>query len=99
LAEFTGERVIPGQVDRDLWNEHFARYLFAARLCRHKRVLDLACGTGYGAAGLAQTASQVVGLDYSTDALAYAKEEYPNLRLVRSSATSFRLRDFSFEVF
>src|SRR5450759_676652 len=28
--EFTGERVIPGQVDADLLNEHLARYAFAA---------------------------------------------------------------------
>ena len=28
--EFTGERVIPGQVDINLYNEHFARYAFAA---------------------------------------------------------------------
>ena len=40
LAEFTGERVIPGQVDADLLNEHLARYAFAARLARGKRVLD-----------------------------------------------------------
>ena len=32
LAEFTGERVIPGRVDVDLLNEHLARYAFAARL-------------------------------------------------------------------
>ena len=31
LAEFTGERVIPGKVDPDLLNEHVARYAFAAR--------------------------------------------------------------------
>ena len=24
MAEFTGERVIPGQVDADLWNVHLA---------------------------------------------------------------------------
>ena len=29
LAEFTGERLIPGQVDVDLLNEHMARYTFA----------------------------------------------------------------------
>jgi hypothetical protein len=49
LAEFTGERVIPGQVDADLWNEHFARYLFASRLARGRRVVDLGSGSGYGA--------------------------------------------------
>ena len=54
LAEFTGERVIPGQVDIDLLNEHLARYTFAARLARGKRVLDAGCGAGYGSAELAQ---------------------------------------------
>ena len=29
MNEFTGERVIPGEVETDLWNEHFARYAFA----------------------------------------------------------------------
>jgi len=47
LAEFTGERVIPGQVDADLLNEHLARYAFAARLSRRKQVLDAGCGAGY----------------------------------------------------
>jgi hypothetical protein len=31
LVEFTGERVIPGQVNDDLWSEHVARYAFARR--------------------------------------------------------------------
>ena len=56
LAEFTGERVIPGQVDVDLLNEHLARYAFAARLARGKRVLDAGCGAGYGSAELARAA-------------------------------------------
>jgi protein-L-isoaspartate O-methyltransferase len=56
LAEFTGERVIPGEVDIDLLNEHMARYTFAARLARGKRVLDAGCGTGYGSAELARAA-------------------------------------------
>ena len=33
MKEFTGERVIPGQVNDDLWAEHIARYAFAARSC------------------------------------------------------------------
>ncbi len=85
--EFTGERVIPGQVDPDLWNEHLARYAFAARWsanARNLRVLDAGCGSGYGAAHLAclDPAVQVVGLDNSEEALAYARQHYasPNLR-------------------
>ena len=33
VIEFTGERVIPGEVNDDLWAEHIARYAFAPRLC------------------------------------------------------------------
>ncbi len=29
MSEFTGERVIPGKVNDDLWAEHIARYAFA----------------------------------------------------------------------
>jgi predicted O-methyltransferase YrrM len=58
LAEFTGERLIPGQVDVDLLNEHMARYTFAVRLARGKRVLDAGCGAGYGSAELARVAEQ-----------------------------------------
>ena len=61
LIEFTGERVVPGQVDADLWNEHLARYAFAAPLAPGKRVLDAGCGSGYGSAELARTARTVVG--------------------------------------
>ena len=34
--EFTGERVIPGQVSDDLWAEHVARYAFASQLIEKK---------------------------------------------------------------
>lgn len=98
--EFTGERVVPGQVDADLWNEHIARYLFAARLARHKRVLDLACGTGYGAAELAVTAERVVGVDRAPEAVAHARAHYrqPNLSFVRAQVTDVPLRDGAFQL-
>ena len=46
MPEFTGERLVPGQVDIDLLNEHLARYIFAVRLARGKRVLTPAVGPG-----------------------------------------------------
>ena len=76
MIEFTGERVVPGQVDVDLWNEHLARYTFAARLAAGKKVLDAGCGTGYGSAVLAQRAASVTGLDIAPEAIAYARENY-----------------------
>ena len=51
VTEFTGERVIPGQVNDDLWAEHVARYAFAARFASGRRALDAGCGTGYGVDG------------------------------------------------
>ena len=57
MVEFTGERVIPGQVNDDLWSEHVARYAFARRYAEGKRVLDAGCGAGYGSAELAQSAT------------------------------------------
>ena len=44
---FTGERFIPG-VQGEIWLEHWHRYHFAARWAAGKRVLDVACGEGYG---------------------------------------------------
>jgi SAM-dependent methyltransferase len=87
LVEFTGERVIPGQVNDDLWSEHVARYAFARRYADGKRVLDAGCGTGYGSAELAQAAATVTGVDISADAIEYASASYPipGLRFLESS--------------
>mgnify|MGYP003623051184 CR=1 FL=1 len=70
MPEFTGERLIPGEVDIDLLNEHMARYNFAARLTRGKRVLDAGCGTGYGSLELARMAARVTGIDIAPEAAA-----------------------------
>lgn len=73
---FTGERMIPGHVDADLYQEHLARYIFAEQLARGKHVLDAACGAGYGSHRLAQLAEKVTGIDSSPDAVAYARANY-----------------------
>jgi ubiquinone/menaquinone biosynthesis C-methylase UbiE len=100
LAEFTGERIIPGEVDIDLLNEHLARYAFAARLARGKRVLDTGCGAGYGSAELAHSAQTAVGIDVSADAIAFARANYrlPNLTFEVASCTALPHRDASFDL-
>jgi SAM-dependent methyltransferase len=99
-SEFTGERVIPGRVDVDLWNEHLARYLFAARLARRKRVLDIGCGAGYGSFELARTAAAVTAIDVSPDALEHAAKHFsaPNIEFREASATQLPLPDASFDL-
>jgi SAM-dependent methyltransferase len=108
--EFTGERVIPGQVDPDLWNEHLSRYAFAARLVgrlpagkrRRLRVLDAGCGSGYGAALLAAAAPGVkaIGVDISEEALAWASGHYPapNLRFQPGDCLALPFADHEFDV-
>ena len=74
--KFTGERVIPGECEPDLLNEHMARYRFAQRFAAGKVVLDAACGSGYGTALLAENAKTVVGCDISHEAIEYARQAY-----------------------
>lgn len=90
--EFTGERVIPGQVDVDLFNEHVSRYAFARGFAKGKRVLDLGCGTGYGAFAMAQVAASVTGVDLSQDAINHARLHYPaaNLKFEQGDVTEVR---------
>jgi len=100
LAEFTGERAIPGEIDPDLWNEHVARYAFAARFAGNKRVLDAGCGAGYGAAELSQTASEVIALDVAAQALSYVQAHYApaNLRLIQASCAALPLASASVDL-
>jgi SAM-dependent methyltransferase len=99
-VEFTGERLVPGQVSDELLNEHMARYAFAARLARAKRVLDAGCGTGYGSAELAYRATVVIGADNAPEAIEYARARYrlPNLSFERATCTSLPHPDASFDL-
>jgi SAM-dependent methyltransferase len=100
LAEFTGERVVPGEVDIDLFNEHMARYVFAARLARGKRALDAGCGAGYGASELARAAQSVAGVDCAVEAIEYARANYraPNLVFEQASCDALPFADASFDL-
>jgi len=57
---------------------HRQRYRFAASYAANRRVLDLACGIGYGSRILKNEggASEVVGLDAAPDAIDYARRHY-----------------------
>jgi SAM-dependent methyltransferase len=73
--EFTGERFTPECV-REIWYEHVHRYVFAREFVGGLRVLDAACGEGYGSAMLAGRAASVVGVDISEEAIAHARGRY-----------------------
>src|SRR5438876_6906296 len=81
MIEWTGERYVPWMEGAEIGYEHLHRYAFATQFVRNKRVLDLACGEGYGSNLLARTAKQVVGIDIDEEAVKHAKNKYirPNL--------------------
>ncbi|MEO7916253.1 MAG: class I SAM-dependent methyltransferase, partial [Dokdonella sp.] len=88
--EFTGERFTPECV-REIWYEHWHRYAFARSFCAGKRVLDAACGEGYGSNLLADVAAEVVGVDLSEQAIKHARARYgtrQNLRFESADATA-----------
>ena len=95
--EFTGERFTPECV-REIWYEHWHRYAFARTFARGKRVVDAACGEGYGSAMLAHEAREVIGVDIAEKAIAHARSRYAdiaNLRFTQDDCTNLALADAS----
>src|SRR6202158_4675765 len=84
---FTGERFVPGCAG-EIAYEHWHRYAFARRFAAGKRVLDAACGEGYGSALLGAVAESVVGVDIDASAIAHAGERYGEGDRVRFIAGS-----------
>ena len=98
--KFTGERFVPG-VGGEIVYEHVHRYAFARRYATGKRVLDVACGEGYGSALLATVAREVTGVDIDAATVDHAKSAYAtqrNLSFVAGSATQLPLADASVDV-
>jgi SAM-dependent methyltransferase len=66
-----------GRLD-EIRKDHLNRYYFAAaRLPKGSKVLDVACGCGYGSWILHAAGMNVTAVDISEEAIAYAKENYP----------------------
>jgi len=98
--EFTGERFVPG-IAGEIAHEHWHRYAFARRYVGNKRVLDVACGEGYGSALLAGVAGAVKGVDIDAGAVAHARNCYAglaNVSFAEGSAAKLPLPDASVDV-
>jgi ubiquinone/menaquinone biosynthesis C-methylase UbiE/predicted nucleic acid-binding Zn-ribbon protein len=96
---WTGERLVTS-CHRPLVYEHLHRYAVAFGLAKRKRVLDIACGEGYGANLLARIASKVTGVDLDAGTIAHAKAKYRhrNLHFVRGSCTEIPCEDHSIDL-
>ena len=74
---YTGERMVPEQAEDNTFWEHVFRYRFAAKHVSGKRVLDIACGEGYGTAALGLAgAANVIGVDIDEATCSHARRKY-----------------------
>jgi GT2 family glycosyltransferase/SAM-dependent methyltransferase len=96
---WTGERYVP-EIAGEIRLEHVHRYLIARELVPGKRVLDIACGEGYGSAILSAAATHVTGVDISPEAVAHASSKYARSNLVfcLGSCAAIPLEDHSVDV-
>lgn len=71
--------------------------LDAAGVAAGTRVLDLCCGPGYVAARARERGASPIGIDYSSEMVALAKESYPDIAFHEGDAESLHFEDRSFE--
>ena len=88
----TGERTLPDVPEENYWyRRHLVVYEWIAARVRGLRVVDMACGEGYGADVLTRAAAGVVGVDANPEAHEHARLRYrrPNLRYERDLVETF----------
>lgn len=88
----TGERTLPDVPEENYWfRRHLVVYDWIARRVAGQRVIDMACGEGYGSNVLAARAAGVVGVDANPEAHEHARLRYrrPNLGFERDLIETF----------
>jgi SAM-dependent methyltransferase len=90
--ELTGERTLPDVPEENYWyRRHLAVYQWIGARTLGQRVVDMACGEGYGSEVLSRGAASVVGVDANPEAHEHARLRYvrQNLRFERDLVESF----------
>jgi 2-polyprenyl-3-methyl-5-hydroxy-6-metoxy-1,4-benzoquinol methylase len=84
--ELTGERTLPDVPAENYWfRRHLAVYEWIGARVVGGRVIDMACGEGYGSEVLSRSAASVVGVEANPEAFEHARLRYvrSNLRFER----------------
>jgi 2-polyprenyl-3-methyl-5-hydroxy-6-metoxy-1,4-benzoquinol methylase len=90
--ELTGERTLPDVPAENYWyRRHLAVYEWIGARTAGRRVLDMACGEGYGSEVLSRSADSVVGVDANPEAHDHARLRYvrQNLSFERGLVETF----------
>lgn len=98
-SEWSGER-LETFITNEIMVEHIHRYAIACELVANKKVLDIACGEGYGSYLMAATAAFVTGIDINAETIVKANEKYKrsNLEFVQGNAEEIPVEDHSFDI-
>jgi SAM-dependent methyltransferase len=94
--ELTGERTLPDVPEENYWyRRHLAVYEWIGARVAGLRVLDMACGEGYGSEVLSRSAASVVGVDANPEAHEHARLRYvrQNLRFDRGLVETYGSAD------
>ncbi|HEX7903830.1 MAG TPA: class I SAM-dependent methyltransferase [Chitinophagaceae bacterium] len=99
LNNWTGER-LETFISNETMLEHLHRYAIVLELVNGKKVLDIACGEGYGVNLLAQCASHVTGVDIDHNTIQKAKRKYQkeNTVFLAGSALQIPAENHSFDI-
>jgi ubiquinone/menaquinone biosynthesis C-methylase UbiE len=79
---------------------HLAAYVFTEKFARNRSMLEIGCGTGYGADHLSQLASSVVSVDIRKEAVSYCQDKCKRENLVFLEVDGLKLpfKDNSFDI-
>lgn len=96
---WTGER-LETFIFTENTNEHLHRYAMAMELAPGRKVLDIACGEGYGSNLLASVAEGVWGVDIDPETIKHAAEKYKahNLNFSVGAADAIPFKDHTFDL-
>ncbi len=96
---FTWERAMDKSV---FWEKRFAdhleRYNFAKKYCVDKTILDIASGSWYGTKILSMVAKKTYGIDVSSDAISFCKENIKWPDFILWNGKDIPLEDNSLDV-
>lgn len=90
--ELTGERTLPDVPAENYWfRRHLTVYEWIGARVIGARVIDMACGEGYGSEVLSRAAASVVGVDANPEAHEHARLRYrrQNLRFERGLVETY----------
>src|SRR4051812_29152909 len=83
-------------------HQHLERYRWAGGFVPGQRVLDAACGTGYGTARMAEAgAARVDGFDRCLEAVAFAARNYarPEVNFAVAPVERLPVPDRSYDIY